>query len=68
MKGAGFQPAICLSLFIPIPEKPVVIKGKYLFAGSGSDLPFIAVFYSVVLTVFRSVKKRDFYMKFHGSA
>jgi hypothetical protein len=49
-------------------EKPDIMEGKYLFAGSGSDLPFIAVFSSVVLTVFRSVKRRDFYGKYHGTA
>ncbi len=68
MKEAGFQLGICVSFFIRMSENPAGVEGKDLFAGSGSVLPFIAVFFSVVLTVFQSVKKRDFYAEFHGTA
>jgi hypothetical protein len=68
MKEAAFQPGTSLSFFIRMSENRVGVEGKDLFVGAGSALPFIAVFFSVVLTVFRSVKKRDFYAEFHGSA
>jgi hypothetical protein len=47
---------------------PFASKTKNLLAGSGSQLPFFAVVFSVVLTVFVSVKKRYFYLDFHGNA